>query len=500
MPILKSVFDFIFGGEEKGPSVGGGPLGVMTPFVVLVANLKGDAEGAVGRRVVAALSGRGGLSVFAVPQNLEPDGNGAPYEQMARAAEKGRSWLEASSANLLIWGKVTEDGKAVSLRFIACAVVGDNRAGAVGLGDRLELPVEIGNDASTLLYATVLVALSPETAAQRQTVQAFLPTLTPVLERYQTATIPGLSPRQWARTQLCIGHATASLGSLLNNAEWLTKSIALYRRALQGIDRAHGPEDWGIAQIHLANALTAMASGSTEMEMLNEAVQCCRFALEAFPRDQYALDWAGTQNRLGLLHHRRGVVSGETGPLSEAIVAFQAALQEFTKTKWPTRWAEVLNNMARSMQVQGEFTRSKQLLDQAVAICGVVMKVLSRDKQKILWAATQINLGTTLFALGKVTFDNSHLAAAETAFRDAIEIYKAGGDTRMVQGLEMHLFRLQRFADSRSKSGDAKGGESKSADGGKGASDGKGGDAKGATGGKAGEEKAADAAARAAKA
>ena len=78
--------------------------------------------------------------------------------------------------------------------------------------------------------------------------------------------------------------------------------------------------------------------------------------------------------------------------------------------------------------------------------------------------------------------------------------HKAGGDTRMVQGLEMHLFRLQRFADSRSKSGDAKGGESKSADGGKGASDGKGGDAKGATGGKAGEEKAADAAARAAKA
>ena len=130
------------------------------PVVVLVANLNGDTGGSVANEISAAIDGQQGLMARRIENLLEHDDQGDIERQLAGAAQRGREWLAAENASVLVWGELTHEGSVISLRFIPLRGSGETTPGGYSLVTKLDLPLEFTIQAAELLCASVICASS----------------------------------------------------------------------------------------------------------------------------------------------------------------------------------------------------------------------------------------------------------------------------------------------------------------------------------------------------
>ncbi len=418
------------------------------PVVVLVAKLADDEDGSAAEELAAAIDGRQGLLARRLDQLLEHDDQGDIERQLAGSAQRGREWLTAENASVLVWGELSHDGSVISLRFVPSRGSGETTPGGFSLVTKLDLPREFTVQAADLLCASVICALGPKSQAQRERLKALVP---PQLEQARSSgLIPAAQlPEPVTMSSLtCYGNALATIGHQEEDTHWYEEAAEAYRAALAVAVHYETPFDVAVTQRHLAIVLDSLCERLETTDLLDEARDACDAALEVFTDSTYRWNWAVTQNCLGKILFKQGVASSETTKFKDAIIAFQGALKVFGRKIAPERWAEVINNIGELLQFFGARTKREDVLGAAANIFRTAVKARSREDAPILWATSHNNLGTSLFFLSKEAPKEEVFDEAAQTFRQALSIFRAFGSMRMA-GLAMgNMARLEEYKKS----------------------------------------------------
>ncbi|WKW49431.1 tetratricopeptide repeat protein [Rhodomicrobium lacus] len=401
------------------------PKGDGAHFTLLVAQLDGDADGRQTRHVIAELRkqfptrGEATASVIPYPDVLAI-GPGEVGAAEAHAEKRGRDWLKAKNADVLIWGEVAAHDKVLRLRFLAPAGEGGG-AKPYALSSTLELPENFTSElgAALAVQATALIAPIYENAGQ---VLAGL--IAPAVAKLKPlAENPPASFSDEARAQLWHAYATANakLGEERGDSEKLKTAIAFYLKTLTIWTRERVPLDWATTQNNLGTALSTLGARESGTGRLDEAVAAYREALKEWTRERVPLDWATTQNNLGTALGRLGERESGTARLNEAVSAYREALKEFTRERVPLQWATTQNNLGNALQTLGERESSTARLDEAVSAYREALKEWTRESVPLDWAGTQNNLGNALLRLGERETGTARLDEAVAAYREALK-------------------------------------------------------------------------------
>src|SRR5208283_345194 len=120
--------------------------------------------------------------------------------------------------------------------------------------------------------------------------------------------------------------------------------------------RERVPLDWARTQMNLGNALATLGERESGTGKLEEAVAAYREALKEWTRERVPLDWATTQMNLGVALAALGERESGTGKLEEAVAAFNACLAVTTPV-WPPDWVRFVET--RRDETQAEITRRR---------------------------------------------------------------------------------------------------------------------------------------------
>ncbi len=228
-------------------------------------------------------------------------------------------------------------------------------------------------------------------------------------------------PLDWARTQMNLGNALATLGERESGTVKLEEAVVAYRAALKDMTRARVPLDWAITQNNLGNALLELGERESGTARLEEAVEAYREALEERTRERVPLQWAMTQNNLGNALQTLGERESGMAKLEEAVAAYRAALQELTRERAPLQWATTQNNLGAALRVLGERESGTARLEEAVVAFREALQEWTRERVPLQWAWTQMNLGHALRVLGERESGTVKLEEAVSAYREALK-------------------------------------------------------------------------------
>jgi tetratricopeptide (TPR) repeat protein len=422
-------------------------------FTILVAALAGDADGAAAAALNQALAARPAFRVKAVPRIYQLDRLDDPA-QVAGVALNTRHAVAEEDADLLVWGDFGKEGYRLRL---ATAANDDERAASFGLTTRIELPAELGEGPSSLLYAACLAAVEVPTEAHRNSIRRLMPAAAAGVEALAAKPPVQMSMGQQRSCQLVFGHIAAVNAMVAPPTEtemWLDKSINAYRQAQRRLARTDPSWENGLLHKHIAAVLSIKAERAADPTLLlEESIKEWRNAVECLPRALMPQEWASAQVRLGVALYRLDLKTGQTELLRESVQALQATLQVYSRTETPQRWAEVMHNIAQVLEVYGDQLKNIDVLKRSIDACHSVLEIRTRDRQPLSWAATQNTLGSALFLLDRHSSGAGHLPEAEEALAAALEVFQTHGAKGPAKVAAKNLGHVRKLAESRKPRG-----------------------------------------------
>jgi len=392
------------------------------PFAVAIVHLENDSGGEYERLIVAALSELEGVQILRFDRTITLEGS-RPQESIRTGHEEARQFLDASSAHLLIWGRILKrDGKGVPQLYwtLARNIKPEKQAGYYDPAG-VELPDAFWADFAEILrllvvsYDAEFRAFEGRFASDR--LGPFIERVRQLLASRQDAR--GWSPEAKLQVKLILADSLSTLGEQTGKADPLSEAITAYRDVLKEYIRE--PLDWAMTQNNLGNALSRLGEREAGTARLEEAVTAYRDALKESTRERVPLDWAMTQNNLGnALQTLDGREPG-TARLEEAVTAYRDALEEQTRERVPLDWAMTQNNLGVALRSLGEREAGTARLEEAVTAYRDALKERTRERVPLDWAMTQNNLGAALRSLGEREAGTARLEEAVTAHRDALK-------------------------------------------------------------------------------
>jgi tetratricopeptide (TPR) repeat protein len=433
-------------GSNFAPTGGGDGIGDPK---VLLANLAGDSGGAVTDRLSEILSACEALEVYRTNKPIKQSNDSDILLRLLVAAEKAREWLFEQQADILVWGEVEGDG--VRLRFVLKIPCADNLPGAFGLGDTLELPDSLLEQAAPVIQSTVLAAVGPTFQGLRSRVATALGQAMQGGREIAQVQPEGMTPEQHATVLTVLGNAFSTQYRLTKGAKNLESAIAVYRSAAKKISPEANPEIWAVAQSHFATALKARGTIEKNEETLKQAAVAYQKITEILGRDTHRYDWALAHTNHGLVLYRLSMRTGRAAYLQEAGKAFDEALTVYTKETMPARWAETTNQYGVILLALGEQVTGNVTLEMAVKKFRKVFEVRKREHAPQLWAQTANNLGAACFSLAKRNAEVALLREAQVYFEGAIEVYQQTGAAKRAEVIKSNLSRVERLLTARVK-------------------------------------------------
>lgn len=424
------------------------------PLVVAIAEIVGDQGGVQAKAIGGALDGKEGISVKYVKKPLQPEANdgGAITGQVAALAAKGRKMLAGVNGDILIWGALTEDQRALRLRFLS-ALEDDERPGAFGTTTFLDLPLGFEGEIAELLRAITLAATVPRTDTQVQYVRVHLPKVLDACKNIGRKPPLDLDKSSQASVMLCFANAAAAAGWTTGVLDWLAEAKTAYQAAIRMLARANARYEGAVAHKQLGVVLQVLGEKKQDDGLINEALKEFEEAQTVLTREEFPLAWANLQNRQGLLAYKKEMRDGlGTGnaSLKQAVTAFQGALSVYTMTETPLKWAEAKHNLGQALQVLGGQARNPDLLNKAIEAGRDALEVRTRERFPLPWAATMNSLGSALFLLAKIDEGAvEELVAAAEAFQGAVDVYTTHGLTKTAQIAERNLEKVERLLEAR---------------------------------------------------
>jgi len=342
-----------------------------TPLVIAIAELIADDGGVQGKNVAAVFDGRPGISVKSIKRPLKPDENetGDITSQLASLSTKGRKILKGANADILIWGSLTEDKRALRLRFLSALEDDDDRPGAFGTATALDLPLGFEGEMAELLYAITLAATVPRTEQLVQYIRTHMPKSLDACKAIGRKPPLDLEKSSQASVMICFANAAAATGWTTGNLEWLSEAKTAYQAAIRSLARTSSRYEAAVAHKQLGVVLQVLGEKNQDPKMIDEAVQAFEEAQTVLTREDFPLLWANLQNRRGLISYKadmRDGVGDGNAQLKQAITSFQGALNVYTMTETPLKWAEAKHNLGQALQMLGGQARSPELLNRAI--------------------------------------------------------------------------------------------------------------------------------------
>ena len=416
-------------------------------LVVLLSDFDGTGGAQYTSHVAALLNRLPGIDILRRTQPLPLASAGSLGERLALAAEKGREWLIADKADLLVWGRI--EGAKLTVRFLPRAAEADGRPGTFGLGDILELPSRVSDDFDSILVASILAAGNPTKVAARNRLGGILGEVVARVEGLVQQAPSGLASDQLAPMLTCLGNVFAVQSRLTGERSLLDRSVAAYKAALDKISPAEAQMTWALTQSHLGDALQAIADRDKNPESLKLAADTYKSVADTLGRGTYPYDWALAHVRYGNALYKIGVREGKAKSLKESATALEQALSVYTRESMPGRWSETMNQFGTVLLALGEQVTGTVILEQAVAAFRKVLEIRRRESVPMLWAQTANNLGAACFALAKRNKSAALLNEAAGCFEGAKEVYEENKRTQTVLVIENNLQRVHRLLGAR---------------------------------------------------
>lgn len=218
----------------------------------------------------------------------------------------------------------------------------------------------------------------------------------------------------WAGVQLAIAGAARNFES----PDDLRTLIATARAQVADLDRERQPGTWVSAQLFLAYMLGSADDEAT----LHEAAAAFREVFEVIGPDT-GVYWVAAQMGLADVLLTLGFEresDEDFANLYAAIAALEAAKQVAPRAEDPDGWAEIEIRRATILGLLGSH-RNRALLQDALRIYRAAQVELSPREDLPLWGEAALMSGEIALELGDV-------AAAEAAFRSALEHLDREGD------------------------------------------------------------------------
>jgi hypothetical protein len=439
---------------------------------VLVARLETDTDGRQTRHVTDSLRDAQGLEVQELCRTLSLGQGRDISAAMKDAQDKGRHWLQARNASILVWGQVEQEDKSVRLRLLSRDSETNDRF--LALNDDLTLPKDFAPSLAVTLSASTLTQasdLSQGTGADARGGQYVADQLTPLVPKLRelSKSIASLSAGQaqslrdvylsalstlWSQTgdiayaqeafafseselarlpaedsqgratsQYWHARALQMLGARLNEEAMIDGAIDEYRSVLTLWTRQRAPLDWAQAQTGLASALRASGQRHKDDKLLEEALSTYNEALEEFTRAKAPLNWARTKNSIGSTLRALGEQRQDPTLLEQAIAAHREALREATRKKAPLNWAATESSLASALASLGEMRKDPAPYQQAIEAYDNALLERTRDRQPSSWARTEGRRGDALLALGTLKDSDPDIEQAIGAYRQGLQVF-----------------------------------------------------------------------------
>lgn len=304
-----------------------------THFTILVADLADDESGTHTQDLVDVLQAVDGLRIMREPTALRVGTVGDASEDLLEAEARGQEWLTRRNADVLVWGRVSED--VLRVRVLPSEGQGGQLLGLPKFGAELELPIVLSEELGLQLVAVAVSRVTPATEESGSYLVAVLTPIATKLRNFLEST-PSIVSEQRASLSHSLGLASTAIGSQSGESSWLVEAVAAYRAALEEYTRERVPLKWAKTQNNLGGALRVLGERESDTDWLEEAVAACRAALEERTRERVPLEWAGTLNNLGNALKTLGERESGTDRLEEAVAAYRAALEtsEIAGAQW----------------------------------------------------------------------------------------------------------------------------------------------------------------------
>jgi tetratricopeptide (TPR) repeat protein len=248
---------------------------------------------------------------------------------------------------------------------------------------------------------------------------------------------PAFAPVEWVDAHICVGFAFWALGCLQTSEtdQLEEQGIAAFRTALQGSTRERDPVRWSTIQLGLGNALAVRSWSDCGMERLEQSAAAYREALIGLRREHAPLRWASIQNNLANVLGGLGDRQNSIERLEEAVAACREALKEHTRERWPLSWAMSQMNLGAALSSIGARESGTARLEDAVAAFREALKELARETGSPRTTFAQIKLADALCALGEREGDTVRLEEAAAVYRQALQERPEGSDANRSSAL-----------------------------------------------------------------
>ena len=423
------------------------PRAVPGKFTVMLAVFDNDPGGESRENIFSWLQKIDGVAVTRTARKIAT-GDAAAGHRLARR------WLRRCGADVLIWGRILQDGgpkRAPDLFWTAASAVHYKPGGeryAVIAGD-MRLPQMFWDDFLDVLRLHIAAQAAEVAARAGHYVAETLAPRIAQMRKLLNASAPharwtpaALAPMRWI-----FAGALLRYGAQKGDAAALMEAADAYRGVLTEWTRERTPLDWAMTQNNLGAALSIVGERRGDNEALENAVVAYRAALTERTRERTPLDWAKAQNNLGRVLYALGLRRGDEALLTEAAAACREALTEFTRERTPLGWAKAQNDLGRVLRALGLWRDDDALLKKSVAACRAALTEWTRERTPLDWAKAQNDLGAVLCALGAWAGDRALLTEAAAAYENALDAFRAAAAHFYVKMVEDNLQRVRQLLE-----------------------------------------------------
>lgn len=391
-----------------------------TSLCIGVADIKGDRNGQLARRLVRHLESAFGIAdglidVYQDPVSFLFADVGFSRTDSARLRDLAARRMDEVGADILLVGEADED--AISIRVYTRQANHSLAPSTFRFDESFRLPREFDDKLSAALLSEILIMIAPivntgtyvAKAAERLSKK-----LQPLCE-----SIPAGLNAYKGELLYAYGLCFAVIGEQTGDIRHLLMAIKVFDSALKEFTRDRFPLSWAMTKNGLGNVLFLLGERG-DNGALKKAVEAYEDALKERTREKVPLDWASTKNNLGNALSMLGE-RGNDDALKKAVEAYEDALKEYSREKVPLNWAMTKNNLGNAFLTLGE-RGDNNALEKAVVAYEDALKVYTQERGPLDWAVTKNNLGNALSALGE-RGDNDALKKAVEAYEDALKEY-----------------------------------------------------------------------------
>jgi len=394
----------------------------VEPLKLLICPMAGDATGRSAQHIGTRLSGRLGLKVEVLDRALtSAKADTFLPSSLSMAVDLGQTWLERHSADLLIWGDMTNGG-GWRLRFLSRSVSIQPGAATWTAVDRLEVPALFSDAFSDLVFGC---ALSIADLAAGEQFQARRALLDPVMDSVRNLTEGDRSGTvsEGATALSAYGALLLMQGASRGDLKTLEKAVSLNQAALiMGAD-VFPPHEEAIIGARIADGMALISDLKPGTALPTKTVDYYRTACGMIDRGEFPYNWAALNVRLGLALHGLALADEDIDLLQQAANAFTDATRVWTLTEHPVRWADIQNSLGGLLLTMGKLSAAPDLYDKAINIFLSIASVWTRHRAPMVWATTLANLGAALKEKGEVAHSRKILSKAAQAFRLAGQVF-----------------------------------------------------------------------------